>query len=66
MSGSGQAPTPYEGMGTPAHWDARTQDDSAAAERLDPVRSERFAPGTTQRHEEGDDFVRRSLRRYYQ
>ncbi len=23
MTGSGQAPTPYEGMGTPTHWDAR-------------------------------------------
>jgi hypothetical protein len=66
MAGSGQAPTPYDGMGTPTRWDMRTQDDGAPAERFEAVRAERYAPGTTRAHDESDDFVRRSLRRYYQ
>ena len=64
MAGPGQAPTPYDGMGTPARWDASTRDDGTQAERIDPARSERFAPGTP-RHDESEEFVRRSLRRYY-
>jgi hypothetical protein len=53
-------------MGTSTRWDIRTQDDGAPAERFDAVRSERFAPGTTRAHDEGTEFVRRSLSRYYQ
>jgi hypothetical protein len=65
MAGSGQAPTPYDGMGQPTRWDMQAQNDGSHAERTDSSRAERFAPGTP-RHEESDDFVRRSLRRYYQ
>jgi hypothetical protein len=53
-------------MGTPTRWDARTQEDGIPAEQFDAVRSERFAPGSTRPHDESDDFVRRSLSRYYQ
>jgi hypothetical protein len=66
MAGSGQAPTPYDGMGTPTRWDMRTQEEGTPAERFDAVRAERFAPGVTWPHDESDDFVRRSLSRYYQ
>jgi hypothetical protein len=66
MAGSGQAPTPYDGMGTPTRWDMRTQEEGTPAERFDAVRAERFAPGATRPHDESDDFVRRSLSRYYQ
>jgi hypothetical protein len=52
-------------MGTPTRWDAHTHDDGNQAERLDAARSERFAPGTP-RHDESEEFVRRSLNRYYQ
>jgi hypothetical protein len=65
MAGPGQAPSPYDGMGTPTRWDASRQDDSSQAERIDATRSDRFAPGTP-RHDESEEFVRRSLRRYYQ
>ena len=34
MAGSGQAPTPYDGMGTPTRWDIRTQDESTTEEQL--------------------------------
>jgi len=44
----------------------RTQDEGAPAERFEAARAERFAPGTTRQHDESDDFVRRSLSRYYQ
>jgi hypothetical protein len=66
MAGSGQAPTPYDGMGTPTRMDMRTQDKGVPAERFDAVRAERFSPGATRAHDESDDFVRRSLSRYYQ
>ena len=66
MAGSGQAPTPYDGMGTPTRWDVRTHEEGTPAERFDAVRAERFAPGATRPHDESDDFVRRSLSRYYQ
>lgn len=66
MAGSGQAPTPYDGMGTPTRMDMRTEEKGVPAERFDAVRAERFAPGTTRAHDESDDFVRRSLSRYYQ
>ena len=31
MAGPGQAPAPYDGMGTPTRWDASTHDDGAPA-----------------------------------
>jgi hypothetical protein len=66
MAGTGQAPTPYDGMGTPTRWDASGQDQGAQPEAGDAVRAERFAPGAPRRHDESEDFVRKSLRRYYQ
>ena len=65
MAGPGQAPAPYDGMGTPTRWDRGNQDEHAQAERLDSARADRFAPGTP-RHDESEEFVRRSLSRYYQ
>ncbi len=65
MAGTGQAPTPYDGMGTPTRFDASNQDNGTPAERIDAARSDRHAPGTP-RHDESEEFVRRSLRRYYQ
>jgi hypothetical protein len=52
-------------MGTPTRWDAGTHDEGTSAERLDAARADRFAPGTP-RHDESEEFVRRSLNRYYQ
>jgi hypothetical protein len=46
--------------------DMRTHEDGTPAERFEAVRAERHAPGTTRSHDESDDFVRRSLSRYYQ
>jgi hypothetical protein len=46
--------------------DMRAQEDGTPAERFDAVRAERHAPGATRSHDESDDFVRRSLSRYYQ
>jgi hypothetical protein len=65
MATPGQAPAPYDGMGTPTRRDASTHDDGNQAERLDSARADRFAPGTP-RHDESEEFVRRSLNRYYQ
>ena len=65
MAGPGKAPAPYDGMGTPTRWDARSGDDRAQSERLDAARADRFAPGTP-RHDESEEFVRRSLNRYGQ
>ncbi len=33
MAGSGQAPTPYDGMGQPTRWDMQAQNDGSHAER---------------------------------
>jgi hypothetical protein len=52
-------------MGTPTRWDAGTHDEGTSAERLDAARADRLAPGTP-RHDESEEFVRRSLNRYYQ
>jgi len=52
-------------MGPPARWDASTHDDATQAERLDAAHADGFAPGTP-RHDESEEFVRRSLNRYYQ
>jgi hypothetical protein len=65
MAGPRQAPAPYDGMGSPTRWDASTHDDGNQAERLDSARADRFAPGTP-RHDDSEEFVRRSLNRYYQ
>ena len=65
MAGPRQQPAPYDGMGTPTRWDASTHDDGNQAERLDAARADRFAPGTPG-HDESEEFVRRSLNRYYQ
>ena len=55
MAGSGQAPTPYDGMGTPTRMDMRTHEDGTPAERFEAVRAERHAPG--------DDALPRRKRR---
>jgi hypothetical protein len=65
MARPGQAPAPYDGMGTPTRWDANTHDDSTQAKQFDAARADRFAPGRP-RHDESEEFVRRSLSRYYQ
>ena len=50
----------------PANNMLRRQTAEAFKDRHNAVRGERFAPGTTRAHDESDDFVRRSLTRYYQ
>ena len=65
MARPGQAPAPYDGMGAPTRWDANTHDDGAQAKQFDAARADRFAPGTP-RHDESEEFVRRSLSRFYQ
>ena len=65
MAGPRQAPAPYDGMGTPNSMGRRHPRRDTQAERLDAARADRFAPGTP-RHDESEEFVRRSLNRYYQ
>ncbi|HVC41928.1 MAG TPA: hypothetical protein VND54_08125 [Candidatus Saccharimonadales bacterium] len=64
MAAPRQAPAPYDGMGTPTRWDSSTHDDGTPAELLDTARADRFPAGPP-RHDESEEFVRRSLNRFY-